>query len=111
MTPSSPHPRAFAFGDQGIYNIGLRPITDDISRGGNDPFGWPLSLAALILKNIAGPLFEPPDGPSDPPAVMGNFDPAIDLAGGLFEETGDGAFFPGTTILSSLLTPVLKGAR
>ena len=98
-------PEAFAFGDQGIYNIGVRPIIDDISRGGNDPFGWPLSLTALTLKNIAGPLFEPPDGPSDPPAVMGNFDPAIDLAGGLFEETGDGAFFPGTTYTLQSINP------
>ena len=52
----------FAFGDQGVYNIGVRPIDEDIGRGGDDPFGWPLSLAALTLKNIGGPAFEPCDG-------------------------------------------------
>jgi len=84
----------FAFGDQGVYNIGLRPFGDDIGRGGNDPFGWPLSLAALTLKNIGGPDFEPCDTASDS-CVMANFDP-FDI-GASFEETGDGAFYPGTT--------------
>ena len=51
-----------AFGDQGVYNIGVRPTGRDIGRGGNDAFGWPLSLAALTLKNIGGPDFEPCDG-------------------------------------------------
>ena len=53
----------FAFGDQGVYNIGVRPNADDIGRGGIDPFGWPLSLAALTLKNIGGQDFEPCDTP------------------------------------------------
>lgn len=94
-------PGNFAFGDQGVYNIGLRPIPEDIGRGGDDPFGWPLSLAALTLKNIGGPAFEPCDGPFDS-CVMANFDPEdIGAEAGLpgqqgFEETGDGAFFPGT---------------
>jgi hypothetical protein len=89
----------FAFGDQGVYNIGVRPFTDDIGRGGNDPFGWPLSLSALTLKNIGGPDFEPCDFPSDS-CLMANFDPANIGAEGApltqqgFEETGDGAFFP-----------------
>jgi hypothetical protein len=56
-------PSFFAFGDQGIYNVGLRPVNEDIGRGGNDPFLQPLSLAALTLKNIGGPGFEPNDGP------------------------------------------------
>jgi cytochrome c peroxidase len=83
----------FAFGDQGVYNIGLRPISDDPGRGGNDPFGWPLSLAALTLKNIGGPTFEPCDTATDS-CVMANFDP-FDIES-TFEETGDGAVFPGT---------------
>ncbi|RPH38850.1 MAG: hypothetical protein EHM91_13245, partial [Planctomycetota bacterium] len=84
----------FAFGDQGVYNIGVRPFGDDIGRGGNDPFGWPLSLAALTLKNIGGAAFEPCDTATDL-CVMANFDP-FDI-GATFEETGDGAFFPGTS--------------
>ena len=98
-------PSNFAFGDQGIYNIGLRPNADDPGRGDIDPFGWPLSLANLTLKNIAGQGFEPPEDPTDPAAVMANFDPAIDLAGGLFEETGDGSFFPGTTHTLQSINP------
>ncbi len=35
MTGSSRSPAFFAFGDQGIYNIGLRPNNEDIGRGGN----------------------------------------------------------------------------
>ncbi|MBI4463522.1 MAG: hypothetical protein HY647_02350 [Acidobacteria bacterium] len=84
----------FAFGDQGIYNLGLRPIAEDVSRGGDDPFGWPLSLSALTLKNIGGQDFEPCDDSGDS-CVMANFDPFN--IGATFEETGDGAVFPGTT--------------
>lgn len=92
-------PSAFAIGDQGIYNIGLRPVDEDISRGGDDPFGWPLSSASLALKNLGGPDFEPQDTPSDPTPGAGdpmpNFDPDIDTGGGLFEETGNDADYPG----------------
>jgi hypothetical protein len=98
-------PGHFAFGDQGIYNIGVRPNAEDLGRGDIDPFGWPLSLASLTLKNIAGQGFEPPEDPSDPAALVASFDPAIDLAGGLFEETGDGLFFPGTTHTLQSINP------
>ena len=86
----------FAFGDQGVYNIGVRPIGDDIGRGGVDPFGWPLSLAALTLKNIGGQAFEPCRGTLGETAAdctMSNFDPSN--IGATFEETGDGAGIPG----------------
>jgi cytochrome c peroxidase len=87
----------FAFGDQGVYNIGLRPPEEDTGRGGDDPFAWPLSLSALTLKNIGGQSFEPCDDSVGPPGgcAMQNFDP-FDI-GATFEETGDGAFYPGTT--------------
>ena len=109
-------PSAFAFGDQGVYNIGLRPVSDDVGRGGDDPFGWPLHMGALALLNIAGnngapceeggPCFEPGDGPAGntfvvaglangPGQPMANFDPALGQAGGLFEESGEGLDFPG----------------
>ncbi|MFZ5471760.1 MAG: hypothetical protein ACOZIN_20215 [Myxococcota bacterium] len=83
----------FAFGDQGVYNIGLRPFADDLGRGGLDPFGWPLSLATLTLKNIGGADFEPCDD-SLASCLMPNFDP-FDL-GESFEETGGGVAFPGS---------------
>jgi len=55
-----------AFLDNGMYNLGIRPIAEDIGRGGNDAFGWPLSLAALMMKNLAGPDYNPGgDDPAD----------------------------------------------
>jgi len=44
-------PSGSAILDEGIYNIGVRPTTDDLGRGINDPFGFPLSFAALALLN------------------------------------------------------------
>jgi cytochrome c peroxidase len=98
-------PGFFAFGDQGIYNVGLRPSADDIGRGATDPFGWPLSLAALTLKNIGGQNFEPCDGPNDS-CVMANVDP-FDLEA-TFEETGDEAIFPGSTHTLQSINPGLE---
>jgi hypothetical protein len=92
----------FAFGDQGIYNIGLRPSAEDVGRGGPDAFGWTLSLSALTLKNIAGSDYEPCDGPLDD-CVMANFDP-FDLAA-TFEETGEGEFYPGTDYTLQSVNP------
>jgi hypothetical protein len=91
-----------AFFDNGMYNLGVTPCEanqtqvtgrcDDIGRGGDDPFGWPLSLAVLALKNLGGP-------GQQPGQPLPNFNPGIDpddpdcdeggecSAGGLFEET------------------------
>jgi cytochrome c peroxidase len=91
----------FGFGDQGVYNIGIRPIGDDIGRGGKDAFGWPLSLSSLTLKNIGGQGFEPCRGVDGETCTMANFDPANITAEGApltqqgFEETGDGMEYPG----------------
>ena len=105
-------PSNFAFGDQGVYNIGLRPIVNDFGRGETDPFGWPLSRAALTLINIAGDgagnpatpatAFQPNDEPSEN-NVMLNFDPLN--IGATFEETGNGATFPGTTYTLQSINP------
>jgi cytochrome c peroxidase len=81
-------PGAFSFQDNGVYNIGVRPTREDIMRGGNDAFGWPLSIAALALKNLAGRHFEPCDTPGDRcTGPIPNFNPALGVGGGLFEET------------------------
>jgi cytochrome c peroxidase len=92
------YPDGSSFFDNGMYNLGVTPCQanyagevtgqcDDISRGGDDPFGWPLSLAALMMKNLAGEAFEPG-------VPMDTFDPEADpecapgcVTGGLFEET------------------------
>jgi cytochrome c peroxidase len=89
-------PSAFAFGDNGIYNIGVRPADEDAGRGGDDAFGWPLSSPALALKNIGGAGFEPCDAPGDTcDGDMTNFDPALGPAGGLFDPIGAGLSFAG----------------
>ncbi len=69
-----------AFFDNGMYNLGIRPTGDDIGRGGPDAFGWPLSLATLMMKNLAGPGFEPG-------VEMTTFDENLGITGGLFEVT------------------------
>ncbi len=58
-----------AFLDNGVYNIGVRPCVadqthvtgacEDTGRGNTDPFGWPLSLAALLMKNFGGTAQQP----------------------------------------------------
>jgi hypothetical protein len=84
-------PGAFSFQDNGVYNIGVRPTDEDIMRGANDAFGFPLSLAALALKNLSGADYEPCDTPAEVPGVdctgpLPNFDPSAE-GFGLFEET------------------------
>ena len=37
--------------DNGFYNIGVRPTTDDIGIGGDDPFGNPLSESKAFARN------------------------------------------------------------
>lgn len=39
--------------DNGFYNIGVRPTSDDIGIGGVDPFGNPLSESMLFAKSAA----------------------------------------------------------
>jgi cytochrome c peroxidase len=83
-----------SFLDNGIYNLGVRPISEDLGRGGNDAFGWPLSITTLMMKNLEGPGFNPggdnpADGFAQPPApgiAMTKFDPAAECFG-LFEPT------------------------
>ncbi|HET9551355.1 MAG TPA: hypothetical protein VFP50_00165 [Anaeromyxobacteraceae bacterium] len=72
---------AASFFDNGVYNLGVRPINDDAGRGGTDAFGWPLSLAALLMKDVAGPAFEPGVA-----MTVGTFN-AANPTGGLWEET------------------------
>ena len=95
---------AASFFDNGIYNLGVRPISDDLGRGGDDAFGWPLSLSALMLKNLAGPAFEPG-------VPLPNFDPGAGFTGGLFEESSqDQQINPGVggdPINSSMLPAYL----
>lgn len=39
--------------DNGFYNIGVRPTTDDLGVGGKDPFGNPLSFTRYTQQQIA----------------------------------------------------------
>jgi hypothetical protein len=84
-----------AFLDNGIYNLGVRPIIEDLGRGANDAFGWPLSLSVMMMKNLEGPQFNPGGDnqfnnfaqPSAPGVLMTRFDPSAECFG-LFEPTG-----------------------
>ncbi|MGE3173692.1 MAG: cytochrome c peroxidase [Planctomycetota bacterium] len=51
--------------DKGVYNIGVRPIAEDLGRGADDGFGLPLSLAALALQKAGYPVGRHSD-PLDP---------------------------------------------
>ncbi|MFQ5401591.1 MAG: Ig-like domain-containing protein, partial [Anaerolineae bacterium] len=54
--------------DNGFYNIGVRPILEDLGVGGLDPFGNPLSFTRLAQQGIPiGPPFagNPPIGPNE----------------------------------------------
>jgi cytochrome c peroxidase len=109
-----------AFLDNGVYNLGVtvcegRPPEpcNDIGRGGDDAFGFPLSLATLAMKNVAGNGGAPIQllsgtmmaGPGfEPGNVMANLDP-LD-PGTVFEETAqDQQINPGFE--SELQTPLL----
>lgn len=61
-------PSGVALVDKGIYNIGVRPSLEDIGRGANDPFGFPLSRATLALRNDGFPVgvFSDPLAPVPP---------------------------------------------
>jgi cytochrome c peroxidase len=81
-----------SFIDNGVYNIGVRPCVadqshvtgacEDTGRGGTDAFGWPLSLAALMMKNFGGPAQQPgtpipqfdPNNPGAREALLTNAD-------------------------------------
>jgi cytochrome c peroxidase len=92
---------ATAFQDNGVYNIGLRPTDDDILRGGDDPFGYPLSLAALALKNLGGEEYEPCDTETEAASRADGCAMTVsepDEPGfGLYETIGEGFPFPGTS--------------
>ncbi|NOT30682.1 MAG: hypothetical protein HOP15_09580 [Planctomycetes bacterium] len=84
--------------DKGIYNIGVRPIAEDLGRGGNDPFGFPLSLMALSLRRAGFPVgvFSNPNNPVPPlPATLAPFvnDFPIGLA---FPNINQTIFLPDT---------------
>jgi cytochrome c peroxidase len=120
-----------SFFDNGVYNIGVRPCVasqsgvigacEDNGRGNTDAFGWPLSLAALLMKNLGGPAQQPgtPLATFDPSAPATRADEALrgDCApfcgqGGLWTLTGhDQQINPGygdeeaNPLLPSYLAP------
>ncbi len=84
--------------DKGIYNIGVRPIAEDIGRGGTDAFGFPLSLAALGLQKGGYPVgtFSDPSNPVPPvPGYLASYlnDFPIGLA---FPNINQPIFLPDT---------------
>ena len=81
------YPDGRSFFDNGLYNLGVTPCVadnvatddcDDTGRGGNDAFGWPLSLSALMLMNL--------EEGAVPEVELATFDPDSP-SGDLFEPT------------------------
>jgi cytochrome c peroxidase len=95
-----------AFYDSGFYDVGVRPIGEDVGRGGTDPFGYPLSFtyrALMIEAGVALPFANPvlpcglPDFPPvcpsvQRPAVRGTFKAPtlrnVELTGPYFHNGG-----------------------
>ena len=111
---------AASFFDNGVYNLGvtrcaadetrLTGYCDDDGRGGKDPFGWPLSLATLLLKNLGGNDGAACDSPAacrtEPGVPLRTFDPSLGGGGGLFEETAqDQQINPGES--GDVINPLL----
>ncbi|MDB4954921.1 MAG: Methylamine utilization protein mauG [Myxococcales bacterium] len=99
-----------SFFDNGIYNIGVRPIDEDIGRGGDDAFGWPLSLATLLLKNLGGVDYEPGTPLPTFSCATDPCDPTADATGGLFAESShDPQINPGFegSVVNPLMPPYL----
>jgi hypothetical protein len=104
-------PQGQALFDNGVYNIGVRPIAEDVGRGGLDPWGWPLSLSYLALKNLGGVDYSPggdnpadgfaqPLGPNGKGIPLPNFDPdplAINAETGLPGDPTSGGLFEPTS--------------
>jgi len=84
--------------DKGVYNIGVRPSAEDIGRGADDPFGFPLSLSALALRKNGFPVGEFSD-PLDPvpplPPTLEPFVPDFPI-GLLFPLVNQSLFLPDT---------------
>jgi cytochrome c peroxidase len=87
--------------DNGFYNIGVRPTADDISRGGTDPFGNPLSDTRRAMMNpplFVDPNLNPPLGAvpecDNRANVDGTFKTAslrnVELTGPFFHSGGKG---------------------
>jgi cytochrome c peroxidase len=57
-----------AFYDAGYYNIGVRPTEEDLGRGGDDPFGFPLSFTKRALLVQSGTVLPFPNPPLTNPS-------------------------------------------
>jgi cytochrome c peroxidase len=61
MADSSSNTRPALY-DDGFYNIGVTPTVQDISRGGKDPYGSPLSWSRQFVDSLKGIAFVDPIG-------------------------------------------------
>jgi cytochrome c peroxidase len=113
-----------SFFDNGVYNLGVTPCAadqshvigrcDDDGRGHTDAFGWPLSLATKLLKNLGGNggaiCADAASCSTEPGVALVTFDPALGTTGGLMEETSqDQQVNPGVEAeeINPLLPPYL----
>lgn len=107
--------------DAGFFNIGVRPTTDDIGRGGNAPSGFPLSFTQLA-KTAGLPFVTPKLPILIPNKINGSFKTPglrnVELTAPYFHN-GDaltldqvvefysrGGNFPGNPELASAMQPI-----
>lgn len=89
-------PQGVALMDKGIYNIAVRPINEDISRGADDPYGFALSLAALALQRDGYPVGVHSSTVPPVPPLPPHLEPYINdfPVGGVFPNIGQTVFVP-----------------
>jgi cytochrome c peroxidase len=82
----NPTPQGAALHDRGFFNIGVRPSSSDPGLGGKDPYGDPLSITRMFLRQQDGVTV------TDPTNVI--CDQTTDVAGGgrLIEPGGTPTF-------------------
>ncbi len=98
-------PDGIALLDKGIYNIGVRPIAEDLGRGADDPFGLPLSIAALALRKGGFPVGEFSDPLNPVPPLPAHLEPYVNdfPTGALFPNVNQTTFLPDTVAPSNFI--------
>lgn len=105
-------PDGHGIADKGIYNIGVRPLSEDIGRGADDGFGYPLSLAALGLRSMGFPVGEFSDPNNPLPPLPPHLAPYVNPlpTGVAHPNINEPIFLPDTVSPSSQLTLLPSGS-
>ncbi len=97
-TAGPPGPAVAALHDTGFFNLGTRPVGEDIGGGATDPHGDSLSMARTFLDEVLGLPVSDPTGVVDPcdTDIALIIPPAGPNAGSFIDATFDGCSPNGT---------------